>query len=251
MKIGPAQYSTLDTLAQAGFEREMTAHLRDFAPRHARTLGDDALTGIVAYGRQQAAAYGFTLRGPVRLYLEMMILFGSKFDRDPMFAWAGHYLANIRDPAQMARANRLHGATTDYINVVFGIRYTFEADAIRRLLNLDQSLWITGAQGLREIVSLYPQKAAYGGRDACLQLWDAADKEAVKAGLAGPAARAVFCALMLALGRFVIEDPQFPWIKAEISNSGPLAERDRLVRLVSKVYTFLYAALQTLENGHA
>ena len=70
------------------FEKEMVDHLHTFAPPRCELAGLEAVTQLVSLGIDRAHAWGFTKRGPVRLYLEMLMLFGWGFDEDPLFPWA-------------------------------------------------------------------------------------------------------------------------------------------------------------------
>ena len=48
----------------------------------------------IHFGTGQTFSHGFNFRGPVRLYLELMVLFGSHFDTDPQYPWAARILAD-------------------------------------------------------------------------------------------------------------------------------------------------------------
>src|SRR5215216_3572942 len=70
-------------------EQEMLAHSKEFSPTLCNTLTDDQLRIAVGQAMRRAGGYGFTNRGPIRLYIELSILFGSDFDADPQcFAFA-------------------------------------------------------------------------------------------------------------------------------------------------------------------
>ena len=55
-------------------------------------MGGEWLKTLVNTGVSRARGHGFTLRGPLRLYLDLMFLFGSDFDTDPQYPWAGEVL---------------------------------------------------------------------------------------------------------------------------------------------------------------
>ena len=39
----------------------------------------------IRFGLERAGSYGFTIRGPVRFYIELMVRLGCDFDTDPPY----------------------------------------------------------------------------------------------------------------------------------------------------------------------
>ena len=75
--------------AEAFFEKEMVSPpFREFSPPLFKAVGEEQMRKAIRFGIGRADSYGFTFRGPVRLYLELMLLFGSHFDTDPQYPWA-------------------------------------------------------------------------------------------------------------------------------------------------------------------
>jgi hypothetical protein len=58
----------------------------------------------VRKGIERAAGYNFTLRGPLRFYVEAMLSFGSDFNTDPQLAWAVEVLNDASEPDELSRA---------------------------------------------------------------------------------------------------------------------------------------------------
>src|ERR1043165_9279855 len=75
-----------------GFEDEMVEHLAEFSPPLFAVIKEEQMRKAGRFGFDKCDKYGFTLRGPMRLYLEMMLLFGSHFDTDPQYSWATEIL---------------------------------------------------------------------------------------------------------------------------------------------------------------
>ena len=78
--------------AKKQFEAETVPHISRFAPRQFEILGEKTIGQIVSLGIERAEKYGFTNRGPVRFYIELMFMFGSDFDTDPQYPWAAELL---------------------------------------------------------------------------------------------------------------------------------------------------------------
>jgi hypothetical protein len=83
MIIRAEQMRVFEERAWQQFEEEMMAHSKDFSPRLCELIGDEQLRVAVRAAIARAMDYGFTNRGPIRLFVEMMFLCGSSFDTDP------------------------------------------------------------------------------------------------------------------------------------------------------------------------
>ena len=117
LRLNPRQLATFRRTAVSAFEEQMVAHCAAFSPGIEATLGHDQRLALVRAAIARAAGHGLTLKGPVRLFIELGLLFGGDFDREP---WAQACLSAEIDPqtpgsldpttAQMDRAAALHRA---------------------------------------------------------------------------------------------------------------------------------------------
>jgi hypothetical protein len=92
--------------ARRQFEAEMILHLSKFAPSRFETLGEKAVGETVSLGIERAEKHAFTNRGPVRFYIELMLLLGDDFDTDSRYAWAAEALADPETAEQMSQADQ-------------------------------------------------------------------------------------------------------------------------------------------------
>src|SRR5258708_4751272 len=83
MTIRDEQMTAFRDAARHSFESEMISHSADFAPHLCSSAGHANLELAVRKGIESSDRYGFTMRGPVRFYIEMVLTFGSDFDTDP------------------------------------------------------------------------------------------------------------------------------------------------------------------------
>src|SRR5262249_1610883 len=104
--IRAEQMKVFEQLAADRFAGELIEHCRGFSPSLCKTLSNGQLAVAIDQGFRAAAKYGFTQRGPVRLYIDMMIVLGAGFDTDPQYPWAGEMLTSTAP--QMERADALH-----------------------------------------------------------------------------------------------------------------------------------------------
>jgi hypothetical protein len=100
--ISAQQMKALGQAALKNFEDEMVVHSKKFSPRLCEVLGDEQLREAIRRAIGRAGEYGFDLRGPVRLYIEMMFLYGSSFDTDPQYPWAAQALRSSEPQMQRA-----------------------------------------------------------------------------------------------------------------------------------------------------
>jgi hypothetical protein len=107
MLIRGAQMQTLSDGRAASFGREMVGHLQRCFPAECEAMGDDGVRETIRIGIEKARSYGITAAREVCLYIDVMMVFGCDFDRDPKLPWAASILSGRRwkDPA--AKVDRL------------------------------------------------------------------------------------------------------------------------------------------------
>jgi hypothetical protein len=240
--------------ARLAFEREMLAHLREFSPPLFRAVGEGPMLRAIQLGIDAAATYGLTFRGPVRLYLELMLLFGSSFDTDPQYPWAAAILADGKRETQMDRANALYKKTLDYRREVVGYDDVYAMAAYRRLgpqseQPVTSALDEVDASLLREMKQVYPEKAAYVGDDSLGALITTGREEGRKHGLSTVRGIRVAVALMLFLGHGCLDDVLYPWIAHTLRNDNIADPDERASHLQRRALVWIDHVLVSLRKG--
>lgn len=92
---------------------ELADRLRKAWPRKAAVIGEAGLRDLLTDGQRLASKYGLTGRSDQVVVTRLMYAFGSGFDRDPIYAWAGEILTSP-DVPPVERGARLHAAAGDY-----------------------------------------------------------------------------------------------------------------------------------------
>jgi hypothetical protein len=121
LEIREEQMAVFDQAARKSFEDEMVQHLAEFVPKQCEVIGEQQVRKVIQLGVERARIYSLTNRGPVRFYIELMFVFGSDFDTDPLLSWAAEILGDVLTN-QMAKAGRLYEKTNDYLEKVSGPR---------------------------------------------------------------------------------------------------------------------------------
>lgn len=246
------QMKELEAGMMRAFEAEMFAHCKDFSPRLCKVIGDDQLRVALREAIQRAAGYQFTNRGPIRLFIEMMFLRGSAFDTDPQYPKVG---AALRAPAdQMDRAEQIHLESLDYYEKVSGPNAVNAHKALRKLKTFTENPVTFSSHTfvpdiIREIVRIYPQKAAYVGKEGLTTLIQKGCDLARKFDFSTPRSEALVVVLMFAFGHGCTEDPLYPWISRILGDERIINPPARAERLEKKAVTWLDAVLAGSSAG--
>ena len=253
--IRPTQIEDFKKASLRTFEDDMVMTLREYAPQHCRGIGEENVRRVIRLGLIRSAKYGFTNRGPVRFYLQLMFVLGSYFDSDPQLPiWVAELLRKVGGEDQMSRAKLLHEGILDYRTKVFGPKGSYAHRAVRNFrLTTTQPLRFTAeniVDGLlAEMTQIYPERVSYVGREALKALVVESIGVASKHSLATLHGTATSCLLMFQLGHGCFEDPLYPWIfriLADLSTEDP---DERAAKLEGKAVAYLELMIRRLDRS--
>ena len=250
----PEQMDIFRKAALGLFEDHVVRHLAEFSPPLFQAVGEGQLRKASRLGIERAAKYGFTNRGPVRLYLELMLLFGSHFDTDPQYPWVAEVLADPDSGHQMERAESLYQKSMEYREQVAGPKDAYTLNALRNIAVLaKQPLTLPiddfAAAMQREISLIYPEKAAYIGGQAISALIRKGMDGARMQRFSTPRGMALVILLMFAMGHGCGSDPLYPWIAQTLRDPAITDPDARAKRLETKALTWLDHVLANLEKA--
>lgn len=252
--IRKEQMKVFEQKALQNFEDEMVEHLEIFSPPLFKAVGEEQMRKVISFGIAQANSYGFTFRGPVRLYLEMMLVFGSYFDTDPQYPWATEILANQGAGPQMDRAEMLFEKMMDYRKKVAGPKDAYMLKALRNTSDLAMQPLSLSTENFistmrQEIARVYPQKAAYVGDERLEALIREGIEKAQSQRFSTVRGTTLLIVLMLAFGHGCEDDLLYPWI-ARTLNDKPIPDPEsKSKRLERKSLTWLEHAMVHLDRG--
>lgn len=252
--IRSTQRQAFAPAALQAFETDMVAHLSEFSPPLFKAVGEEQMRKVVRLGIAQAGRYGLTYRGPVRLYLEIMLLLGSHFDTDPQYSWSAGILNDAARPDQMDRADRLYEEILSGLETVVGPNDAYAQKALRAIavfarepLPLSSDDFVPGM--LERMMSVYPEKAAYVGTEGLTALIREGITQARKHHFVTVRAAALIVVLMFAFGHGCVDDPLYPWIARTLHDERLRDPVARAQRLEKKSLTWLEHVLATSEPG--
>ena len=254
LKIRDSQMKTLEDAALQRFENELIEHIKEFAPKHSEVIEEEGVREVVRLGMERAGKYGFTKRGSIRFYVELMFMFGSDFDTDFQLPWAEGVLNNDQIKSEMERADILHEKMVEYLEQVAGKDKEYSLKALERLDKARIEEYRTaGGDFDREAIaglrSIYPQKYEYLGDELLQTLLQRAKDSARKFSVTSEKGKALFIALMFSLGHGFADDALFPWVKATMEEEKIPDPNERAERLERKMKIYLDRVLKYFEEN--
>lgn len=247
MIIRKAQIEVLEQAAVDNFVLDMFRHCREFSPYLTKTLNEKQLEHAIRDGIKRAESHGLDQRGPVRFYLDLMIVLGSSFDTDPQYPWAAEILAKkevekteqtaeTEELSQLQRTEALFDKTADYLEKVDGEKnaYTLEAlqelsDRIKAGMSFRKSSF--DADMLNLMKEIHPRKYEETGEEPLRKLIKIGRKKGLQTyEFKEPRAVALMVVLSFAFGHEFDKDPFLPWISKTLSKekTAPEAKAEEL-----------------------
>jgi hypothetical protein len=230
------------------FEDDMVDHLKEFAPKRWKSLGEPAVTEVIRFGMNRARMYGFSYRGPVRFYIELMFMFGGYFDTDPQHPWAGTVLKDPKMINQMIRADRLYKEMNNYLGVVSGPEHKFLTEAMKRLSQSKLDDFVVAGTSLdRSILAtlqrIYPEKCDYLGKTVLGALIQTGVNLAGLYQFTSETGVVLTTVLAFDLGHGFPTDPLYHWISKELADKTHPNPNARIDELYSKWKIYLDSLL--------
>jgi hypothetical protein len=226
------------------FEDEMVGHLKKTQVEHWKVMGEEDGRKVIRLGIKQAGSHGFTRRGPVRFYIDLMFTFGSFFDTDPQYPWASTALLNPGNYDEAVIADRLFSAMTDYyVNVVDPEREHLKAsvkdltknrvkDVLQPGINLEELI-------LKTLRSVCPIRCAYSGDTVLRGLIKRGFELAKQYELETDKGKVLMATLTFAVGHGFYKDPLNGWIVRRLENKRWPDPSKRVDDLSSKSMLYL------------
>jgi hypothetical protein len=203
---------------------------------------------MIHEGKQRAASYGMTHRGPVKFYIELLFLLGIDFDTDPQYPWAARILRDSDATDQTSRADRLHTDVITYLHTAAGPDRQYAKRALLRARKLPY--WGPSRAGpdhestvIEMMRELHPERCDYIGVPQLRALVARGLQEAQNHLVTSDPGIALIIALMFVLGHGVIRDPKYAFVNQTLQNNRIADPNSRAEYLYRKTMTYLDHAL--------
>lgn len=247
--MSDAQLKNLSAYSRERYVHDLGVRLGERSPLLVRSFGEGQLHQVVSSAVAAAEARGFTNRGPIRLYLDLCIAFGSGFADDPMFPWARAALGRPDPDTQDERAEALYTRSCAAMDAIHGPDEVHTRAALVATLAWAQQEQRfpaperMAAHVVNQMAALHPQKAAHAGPQALQMLYASAAQACARHGLAAPRAQMLVAGLHFALGAACLSDPAYRWIAATLADSRLPDPAERGTRLERQAIAWLKAAV--------
>lgn len=247
LRITQKQMEALDAVAWRNFELEMLAHSKEFSPILCRVIGDERIMLALRQAIARAQKTGFSNRGPIRLYIELMFLCGSDFHTDPTYPGLKEILESKED--QMIRAEKIYEAMVAYNETVAGEGNINVHKALAWLGSIaDKPLVVNEkdfeAQMQEELYKAFPQKVDYAGEKGIQTLIQTGKALGIEQQFTSYRGHALLVILMFAFGHGCAKDPLYPWIYRTLHDDRIKGPDARAQRLEKKSLTWLKHVLK-------
>ncbi len=252
LSINTEQMKVFEEASLRSFEDEMVLHSQEFSAKLCEVIGEDQLRIALRQAIKQADSYGFTLKGPIRLFIELMFIFGSDFDTDPQFPAIAEVLQS--DEGEMQRAEKIHGWVLDYNKQVSGIRNINMNQALKSLaitakVDVKFTAYSFNEEIYQEMQRAFPQKVSYVGKEKLTTLINKARTESEKYGFRTIRGQSTIIVLMFIFGHGCLNDPLYPWVNKTLRDEKITDSSTRENRLERQSLTWLEHALTYQARG--
>jgi hypothetical protein len=232
-------------MSDPSLQRDVLEHLWRQFPQHCVILGDPQILRVIDLARERAGAHGFDSTAEVSSWVTLMVYFGSYFDEDPQYPWAGAILRESAGSPREDVLERLYAKTGEVLTgfVGEGGEYYRRALVWARAQSFET---ISADGGSDDGVQKWLRKA-YGrkydslpneGMAGMLRVAEAATR---RYGLTTRPGILVYAQLMFLLGSFIDRDPLHPWV-------GLILQDDALSEPAIKARTLHSRGIRELER---
>lgn len=121
LRASERPFESLAETNTGNLTHDVRSCLSSLYPQHYHALAESSLKSLAEFGQASAGRYGVATHEGILLYVHLMFMIGSHFDRDPLHPWAAGVLEDesVTDPQQKAR--KLYEATMARLDQTFRI----------------------------------------------------------------------------------------------------------------------------------
>lgn len=236
---------------------ELVAHCNKNFPYLQATLGEEALRQTLTECVNKAEQVGYTQRGPVIFYIEMLIILGIDCENDLQYPWIKQTIEKNKNLSQINQVNELHSLVTEYLEKITGNQnqYLYKALEKVQMLTLN-NLGVKKEQYIENVrhflYEIYPEKYQQTPYENITELIKHGTKKAYyDYGFEEANHAALIVLLMFFLGHQFDHDPFYSWASLEKTNMKvkQLTIEAKAERLASRAKVWLMAYLKTENIG--
>lgn len=245
LKIRKEQNKELGKIALKRFEDSMVEHLKQFFPKYHEIHSEPLLRKVIQYAFERAEDYDFTTQRNVCLYINLVFLLGSNFDRDPQLPWAEQILTDESITNSVTRIDRLNDEAMKYLDHVAGVESEYLGRAILKIREISIEDFAqtptpnAGNIALAQLQIIWPHKCRKLDDTVLRGLIGQGQESAKIYNITSERGIVLYTALMLLLGSGFDKDPQFPWAESVLNDESITDETAKVNMLYKESMSFL------------
>jgi len=217
----------LERLAPSTFHNyidKLMVHCNTNFPYLQATLGEDILRQTLAECTNKAEAQGYTQRGPVQFYIDMLIILGVDCENDLQYPWIKQTIEKNKHLSQIGQTSELYTAVIEYLEKVAGDQNQYLHNALEKIqrltlnnLGVERENYIENVHHL--LYEIYPEKYEQIPYKNITELIKQGTKKAYyDYGFEEANHATLIILLMFFLGHQFDHDPFYSWASLEKSN---------------------------------
>lgn len=136
MEFNEGQVDLFKALSFKDYIDEVFSHCEVMYPALVSSQHREKFCYYIEQSIALAKKADFTQRGPVRLFIDMIILLGYNFEQDPQYQWAKFNEMN-KASSQLEKSMMMYRILEQYIAAVYGENNVFFEQSLVKLSNLN------------------------------------------------------------------------------------------------------------------
>ena len=243
--IRKEQMDIFKSAAFKRFEDDMIEHIKEFFPNHFRIAGEPTIRKVVQYGIERSNTYGFVTERNMCLYITVMTILGSNFDKDFFFPWAPEILKEENKLNPSDRADKLADTALDFMKKIAGQN---NADMNRAFLKLrkehpkiitrrpSDDFTVYTKDFLR---NLFQKKYMTLGEAIIDRLIRHGIKTTADYNITNQNGQLLLIVLMFFMGTACDREPFLPWLSKVLNDPTPQDQNEKVKRFYQESVNYL------------
>ncbi len=224
--------------ALRNFENDRLAYLKKNFPKICEIHGETKTREIIRYSIEEAKIHGLTFQNDVSIYINLMLMLGHHFHKDPQLPWASA-IFNDENLNPSVKIHRIFDKTITYLNQVAGVNDENIKRALQQICRKSAPALFHISSGnfkhdtIAQLNDIFPEKCQVVGDVNLHCLIQEGIKSAQHYKISTPDDVFIYIGCMFILGSGFDCDPQFPWAMAilhEKSATGQDAKANKLYK---------------------
>lgn len=252
IKITNEQLKQFKPYVFENYISELVDHCDKNYPYLKATLGEAQLRQTLTECVDKAEKHGYTQRGPVQFYIDMLIVLGIDCENDLQYPWIKQTIEKNKHLSQISQTSELYAVLVEYLEKITGNQNQCLYKALEKLqllkltsLNVKKEHYIEDVHHL--LYEIYPEKYQQTAKENITEfIKQGATKAYYDYGFEEANHATLIVLLMFFLGHQFDHDPFYQWASVEKSNTEIGQDIDsKAEKLAARAKIWLTAYLKT------